>query len=238
MAIKLTTTREAASSHGLKMLIHGPSGAGKTTLAKTTGQPTIIISAEAGLLSLRDTDIPVITVESIDDVTEAYKFIKTEQCSEYKWIILDSVSEIAEVVLSAEKERAKDARQAYGELQDSMLNLMRAFRDMEGKNVVFIAKQAQIVDDEGITKRGPMMPGTKLAQQIPYLFDLVMALRLMRDPDGKVMRQLQTAADIHYEAKDRSGALAQFMPPDLSAVADAILGNLTTNTANAETSKE
>lgn len=37
MAIKLTTTAQAARDNGLKVLVHGPAGAGKTTLCATTG---------------------------------------------------------------------------------------------------------------------------------------------------------------------------------------------------------
>ena len=51
MALKFTTTNQAAQLHGVKALVYGPSGAGKTTLCATAPAP-IIISAEAGLLSL------------------------------------------------------------------------------------------------------------------------------------------------------------------------------------------
>ena len=49
---------------GLKIGVAGLVGAGKTSFCATTGAPTVIISAEAGLLSLRDVDIPVIEVAS------------------------------------------------------------------------------------------------------------------------------------------------------------------------------
>ena len=72
MAIKLTTTAQAAIDNGIKLLVHGPSGAGKTSLCSTTGEPTVIISAESGLLSLRGHDIPVIEVKALEDVHDLY----------------------------------------------------------------------------------------------------------------------------------------------------------------------
>ena len=97
MAIKLTTTAQAARDSGLKLLVHGPAGAGKTTLCATTGEPTVIISAEAGLLSLRGHDIPVIEVGSIEDVHEAYRFVaESADARDFRWVCLDSISEIAE----------------------------------------------------------------------------------------------------------------------------------------------
>lgn len=224
MAIKLTTTKEAATLHGLKCLVHGPAGAGKTTLAKTAGPGTIIISAEAGLLSLRDSDIPVIEVKTLDDIKEAYSYV-LEQNGSINWIILDSISEIAETVLASEKAHAKDARQAYGALQDSMMQLMKAFRDISGKNVVFTAKQEYIKDDVGVSTYKPMMPGQKLAQQIPYLFDLVFALRVEPDADNNMIRYLQTGRDLQYDAKDRSGVLDMYEPPDLTHIANKILNS-------------
>jgi len=52
--MKLKSTKDAASS-GIKALVYGLSGIGKTALAATTGDlpSTIIASAENGLLSLR-----------------------------------------------------------------------------------------------------------------------------------------------------------------------------------------
>jgi len=47
--MKLTTTSQAGKKHGLKILVHGPAGAGKTRLMATTGdlEHTLILSAEA-----------------------------------------------------------------------------------------------------------------------------------------------------------------------------------------------
>lgn len=226
MAIRLTTTAQAAVDNGIKVLVHGPAGAGKTSLCGTTGEPTVIISAEAGLLSLRGHDIPVIEVKSLADVHEAYKFITTsEDAKAFKWVCLDSISEIAEVCLTYEKSKTKDPRQAYGALQDEMGALIRAFRDLPGKNVYFSCKQER-KDDQmtGANMYFPSLPGSKLGQGIGYFFDEVFALRVERDADGNVSRWLQTGRDFQYEAKDRSGALDQFEPCDLSLIAKKITG--------------
>lgn len=224
MAIKLTTTAQAAIDNGIKVLVHGPSGAGKTSLCATTGEPTVIISAEAGLLSLRDHDIPVIEVKTLEDVHEAYRFItQAQEAQHFRWVCLDSISEIAEVCLAAEKANTKDPRQAYGALFDQMGQLIRAFRDLPGKNVYFSAKQERKEDQAtGAQLYFPSLPGAKLGQGIAYFFDECFALRVERDNEGEVTRWLQTGRDFQYEAKDRSGALEMFEPCDLGAIARKI----------------
>lgn len=225
MAIQLTSTKDSAAINGLKFLVHGPAGAGKTSLCATTGEPTVIISAESGLLSLRGVDIPVIEVKTLDQLYEAYDFVvNTEQGQSFKWICLDSISEIAEVVLNHEKKAAKDPRQAYGALAEKMTDLIRAFRDLPGRNVYFSCKQERAKDEQsGAMLYYPAMPGNMLKQGVGYFFDFVFALRVEKDADGNPTRWLQTSRDYNYEAKDRSGSLDMFESPDLAALAAKVI---------------
>lgn len=227
MAITLTSTRDSAKLNGIKILCHGPAGAGKTSLCGTTGGSPIIISAEAGLLSLRNVDIPVIEVKSIADVHEAYQFVtQSADGQAFDWVCLDSISEIAEVVLNYEKKNCKDARAAYGQLAEQMTDLIRAFRDLPGRNVYFSAKQERVKDEQtGSILYYPSMPGNTLKQGISFFFDEVFSLRVEPDAEGKPTRWLQTGRDFNFEAKDRSGALDMFEPPNLAAIAEKILAS-------------
>jgi len=218
MAIRLSTTRDSARDSGCKFLIHGQSGAGKTVLCGTTGAPTVIISAEAGLMSLRNLDIPVIEIQTIDDLQEAYAFVtEAQEAKSFKWICLDSISEIAE------KRATKDPRQAYGALADKMGHIVRSFRDLRGKNVYFSCKQAREKDEaSGSTLYVPALPGKMLTQGISYYFDFVFALRVEKDAEGQPYRVLQTSRDFNHECKDRSGSLDLFEHPNLAAIAAKI----------------
>jgi hypothetical protein len=237
MAIRLTSTANSAAENGLKLLVHGPSGSGKTTLCATTGEPTVIISAEAGLLSLRNHNIPVIEVKTIQDVHEAYQFVlESAEAKHFRYVCLDSISEIAEVVLNNEKKATRDPRAAYGALVEQMTDLIRAFRDLPARNVYFSCKQERVKDEAtGAVMYGPGMPGQRLATSLPYFFDFVMALRVEKDPEGKTTRWLQTGRDFTHEAKDRSGALDMFELPDLAAIAKKIKGDLPKTEAAAAT---
>ena len=225
MAIQLKSTSQAALD-GIKCLVHGPAGAGKTTLCSTTGEPTIIISAEAGLLSLRKFDIPVIEVKSLDQLYEAYEYVAGPDGAKFSWVCLDSISEIAEVVLNHEKKNSKDPRQAYGSLAEKMTDLIRAFRDLPGKNVLFLCKQEKVKDEQsGALLYSPSMPGNQLKNGLSYFFDEVMAIRVEKDAEGNPTRWLQTSRDFNYEAKDRSGSLDMFEPPDLAAIASKVISS-------------
>jgi phage nucleotide-binding protein len=227
MAIQLKSTKHAALD-GIKMLVHGPAGAGKTTLCSTTGESTIIISAEAGLLSLRGHDIPVIEVKTLDQLYEAYQFVAGPDGADYSWVCLDSISEIAEVVLNYEKKNTKDPRAAYGSLAEKMTDLIRAFRDLPGKNVLFLCKQEKVKDEQsGAMLYSPSMPGNQLKNGIEYFFDEVLALRVEKDGDGNPTRWLQSQRDFNYSGKDRSGALDMFEPPSIEHIAAKIRGAVT-----------
>lgn len=224
--MNLTTTKALATANGIKVLVYGQAGAGKTVLCATTPNhvKTIILSAEAGLLSIAGADIAVIEIKSIQDLMDAYQWLTTtEQGLSYDWICLDSISEIGEVVLNAAKKAVKDPRQAYGEMQEKMEDTIRAFRDLP-RNVYFSAKMESYQDDTGVVRYQPMLPGRRLPQAIPYFFDEVFFLRVEKDAEGRQIRYLQTAPDIKYHAKDRSGRLAERELPNLAHIANQILG--------------
>lgn len=223
MAIQLRRTTEV-HSNGLKCLVYGQAGAGKTTLIPTLPN-VIVLSAESGLLSIADADIPFIEIRSMADLMEAFEFLnESEEGKKFESIALDSISEIGEVVLNAEKKLAKDPRQAYGALAEQMSDMIRAFRDLEGRNVYFSAKLEKSTDEVGRVMYAPMMPGSKVGQSLPYYFDLVMALRVEKTPDGELVRALMTQSDGLWQAKCRGYALDPWEEPDLGKIIKKIKG--------------
>ncbi|MBQ9564809.1 MAG: ATP-binding protein [Synergistaceae bacterium] len=223
MAINLKSTK-GVTSNGVKTLVYGQAGVGKTTLIRTLPSP-VILSAEGGLLSLQDSDIPYIPVSSISELGEVYEWLlRSEESHKFKSIALDSISEIAEVVLSEEKKNSKDARAAYGSMNDRMAQLIRAFRDLPGRHVYFSAKIEKSTTDTDALLFAPSMPGKSLTQSLPYFFDEVLALRLIQDEEGNVRRTLQCRGDLTWQAKDRSGRLSAYEPADLGAIIAKIAG--------------
>jgi hypothetical protein len=210
--MKIISTKNAGA-HGIKMLVYGIAGIGKTTLAATAPRP-IILSAEAGLLSLRQHDIPAIELKSVQDLTAAHAYLSGPNGADYDTIILDSISEIAEVVLSNAKAQLRDPRAAYGELSEKVTMLIRAFRDMPGKNVVFIAKLVN-KEIDSVMQAMPAMPGQSLTQGLSYFFDEVAVMRIGKTENGATYRYLQFQPDYTHVAKDRSGALSAIEEPHL-----------------------
>ena len=228
--LTITTSAQASLDHGIKMLVYGRSGIGKTRLMATLpkiqvkdGGHGIVISAEAGMLSLRDTPIPIIEIRTLDDLNRALDYLMGPAGAHFWSIGMDSITEIAEKVLANAKAGTKDGRQAYGVLAEQMWATIRAYRDLKGKNVVMTAKAEYFKDENGVTKWGPMMPGKTLTQGLPYFFDEVLSLAAYRGVQGEHI-SLQTKADMTYEAKDRSGKLDFFEFPDLQNVFNKIYG--------------
>ena len=240
MAIQLQSSNQLATTNGVKMVIYGRSGMGKTMLSCTAPNP-ILISAESGLLSLKKENIervwganapgityelPVIVIKSLDDLIAAEVYCRTDPIGQqFTSVCLDSITEIAEVVLANAKKQVKDPRQAYGELIDKMTMVIKSFRDLEGKHVLLLAKEERIKEDNGAVLAGPSMPGTKMGPATPYLTDEVFQLFVNQNPDGSSYRGLRTQPDFTSNAKDRSGALDPVEFPHIGNIIDKILAS-------------
>jgi hypothetical protein len=225
MQIQIYNTAQEAQLHGVKCLIYARAGYGKTWLARTAPAP-LIVSAENGILALSDVQLPMVKVKTVQDLSNIYSWLTgSAEAKQFQTIYVDSITEIAETVLSNAKNLHKDPRQAYGAMQDQMIQLVKAYRDISGKHVVMTAKE-EVVKDEitGITLRGPMMPGKQVGPQLPYLFDEVFRLGVGTTPQNVTYRFLQTEPDLQYDAKDRSGKLDKLEPPHLTQIFNKILG--------------
>lgn len=237
-----STTSQTNASQGVAVLVYGGSGEGKTLLCATAPKP-VILSAESGLLSLSRRniervygvntpgityDIPTMQITTVEDLAAAYAWFSNpanRAHEHFSTICLDSLSEIAEVVLSNAKKLTKDPRQAYGEVIEKTTMLVRSFRDLAGFNKYMAAKMEFSKDEvSGANKYQPSMPGSKLGQQLPYFFDEVFCLRTsVAQGNVKGYRYFQTQPDFQYVAKDRSGVLDEVEKPDLSNVFSKIL---------------
>lgn len=236
----LQSVYQLSAMAGIKATVYGRSGVGKTTLL-STGPSPIIYSAEKGLLSLRKVieerrvalnnpryDIPAWPIKSLADLKQAYQWISTSpEARQFATHGLDSVSEIAEQILAAELAKTRDPRQAYGAIATEVMDVFRKFRDLEGPNVVFLAKEESVkAGISGAVRFYPMFPGQQLTQNTPYMFDELFCLYVGKDGEGKDMRMLRTQPDHEYEAKDRSGRLAPVEWPDLTYIFRKILGEV------------
>ena len=219
---RIASPSDLVQMQGAKILVFGASGAGKTTLCATAPGKTLIISMEAGLLSIKDKDnVTAIEVKEASEIEEIAQLLESGKL-DYDTVCLDSVTEMSEILLASEKARSKDPRRAYGEVIEVMTRTMRRFRDLK-IHVIFVAKEDKIRDEQtGVFHHQPMMVGAKLPVQIPYFFDDVLALRTFTEEneEGKkiINRWLQTTIGDNYTAKDRSGKLETFEEPNLTHV--------------------
>jgi len=212
--MQIQWTNKLSASDGIKHVNYGPSGIGKTRLIATATRP-FIFNAEKGLLSLRKFNLPYVTISSLKDLSDAYNWaMKSNETRNYDLFALDSISEIAEVYLKDELDQSKDARKAYGNMQQGMYEIIRNFRDLKQKHVYFCAKQMFIVEGSGLESyrvATPIMPSEKLQAQLPYFFDLVTHHGM-----EQTYEVLHCKTTKYFHAKDRSGNLNSIEEPNLA----------------------
>ncbi len=219
--LQLKSTTSFSVENGVKIVVYGRAGMGKTVLCGTCPSP-VIFSAESGLMSLQGMNLPYYELKTVDDLRSVYQWAKSShEAKQFETICIDSISDVGETMLASYKLGKKDPRQAYGEFNDEMLKVLKDFRDLPRKHVYMSAKQERFKTPEGLIINGPMMPGQKIAQALPYLPDLI--FQLDRDSVGG-WRFLRTAPDFANDAKDRSGKLDPMEPPNLGHVIRKITG--------------
>ena len=213
--MQVLNTNKINAKDGIKTLVYGPSGVGKTRLAITAPGP-FIFSAEEGLLSLRRENIPYVPINTYAKMKDAFAwFMKSNEAKYIQTLLLDSLTEISQVILAEEKLKNKDPRKAYGAMQDSVYELIRAFRDYKGRNVVLICWEQYV--EFGLGKKAvPVIPSEKLQAALPYFWDLVLHHHHGRTPEGIVYQAFHTQDTDWWTAKDRGGNLDELEEPNLT----------------------
>lgn len=238
MQVRIQSVYDTTALYGLKVLVYGRSGAGKTVLVSTAQNP-LYIMAENGQLSLRKIieerraqlnnpryDLPMIAIRNIQDLRNTWQWVsQSREARQFATFGLDSISEIAEQILAEEKKKTKDPRQAYGAVIDETLTIFRNFRDLQGPNVIFIAKEEMVRHGvSGAVRYQPMFPGQGTGPQAPYMFDETFRLFIGKDNEGKDFRALLTQPDFESDAKDRSGRLDPVEYPDMTYIINKAKG--------------
>ena len=201
--MEIKNTKDVASD-GVKILLFGTSGVGKTTQLGTIEGKTLILSAESGLLVLKDKDIDIIDINSIAQLAEVYTALKTGELK-YDTVCLDSLSEMGDSLvdeLEADDYYGDPSNTflKWGEYTKKMTKIVKLFRDLKGINVVFLAL-AEAVENNGSIRYLPQIPAKKAQARLSSLFDEV--YYLSSDSDGK--RILHTNETSMYVAKTRNG---------------------------------
>lgn len=237
--MKIKSLREAVEPRGVKIAIYGDGGTGKTTQIASLiplmadDDVLLIITAEHGLRTLLQenlgiTDDPRVQVaecEKISEVREAVKYAIAPS-NKVKFVVVDSVSNLADRELRAMLEIEKDPRKAYGDVMLRIPTMLWAMVDAPSLNVIFIFHESRVERNEGSAKQpdmvayySPQVPSKGMMASMPYIFDGV--LRLEQKANGE--RQFRTAKTSTIVAKDRTGMLDTLEPPDLGAIIVKIL---------------
>lgn len=246
MALKIRRT--GASDYGkyIKALIFGDPGAGKTLISSTFPNP-LYASAEGGLMSIADRNIPYVDIRSTDDLLAIKNSV--DQDPEMReeilgfpvdTIVVDTIDEIQKIMIA---ERLKATRHSAMELQDwgwlseQMRAMIRGFRNIP-IHVVFTCHLKEVNDGEtGRVSYKPELQGS-ISDGIAGYVDLSLLIQSSLENelvDGKLRkvekRVLVTAPNLKYPfLKDRSGKLDMEIPvtftDDFDRINEAIFGNV------------
>lgn len=236
MAFKPLNTADATTSFR-KSLLYANAGWGKTTQARHFKRhygKGFIISGEAGLSSIRAEGIDYLPFTSfdgpIDEAKGVYSFIHIcriinsdeFRTAGYKWIMLDSLTELSDMVFSWADAKATSTAAAtgkktngfevWGDYKDRMIGACKFIRDLP-YHVVITALAKNSEDDNGDTKYLPMLQGNAVQAQVPGIFDNVFCgtTKTTKDDSGKLStsRVTITAAYGGWQGKvrDESGTI-------------------------------
>jgi phage nucleotide-binding protein len=211
----------------LTILVYGQAGAGKTTLASTLEGKTLVVSAESGLLSLKDFTVDYVTVEGAsgkEKLANLRSIISEVNKSDYENVFIDSLTEISQILYDdASQAYPNDShtQKRYGLVKENTIKMIKYLRDMK-KNVILTALEKVDKNDQGRRFMYPNLIGSS-AVECPGFFDFVFHLEVF-EKDEKKIRALLTDAKDNVLAKSRTNTLKEYEPANLQLIFNKLKG--------------
>jgi hypothetical protein len=216
----------------IKALIAGPPGSGKTRISSTFPDP-IFASAEGGLMSIADRNIPFIEVKHTDDLLALKQLLETDHETQQqvlgfvpKTVVVDTIDEVARLFIRERLEADKKDAMAiadWGWLGDQLRGLIRALRGLNMHVVMTVHLKSTEDSESGRVFYKPAIQGA-VGDEIAGYVDLALLLdarTTTKIVDGVTQRvaerRLMSTPDPTYPwIKDRSGQLPPQFPVDLT----------------------
>lgn len=221
----LVVNRTGAADYGryIKALICGNPGSGKTLISSTFPDP-FYASAESGLMSIADRNLPFTVIRASEELNELLRYMRLDPAVReeklgvpVQTVVIDTIDEIQDILIN---ERLKSEKtdtmrmQDWGWLGDQMKAIVSGFRNLD-MNVVFTCHIKQVTESE--TGKVWYLPALKGAidEKIAGMVDLSLMLQYTSETkiiEGRTQkirsRQLISEPFRQYEfLKDRSGKL-------------------------------
>jgi hypothetical protein len=218
-ASQLKPLSQLSQRYGVKLIMYGGPGTGKTPLMATAPRPVMCIT-EPGLLSVRHvTTVPGWEAYTPDRIDEFFTWLtQSSEAKAFDTVGIDSISQMAELFLTQELGRNKDGRKAYGEMHRRTMKLLNDLYYMPNKHTYLIAKQG-VFEEEGSNVRKPYFPGKELNVQVPHMYDEVWHLGMTNVPSQpQPVIAVRTRSTFGTFARDRSGQMAEIEYPELSSL--------------------
>jgi len=216
---QLKPASQLAQRFGVKAVIYGGPGTGKTPLSRTAPRPVLMVS-EPGMLTMRTVhNVPAWDAYTPERIDEFFDWImRSPEAKAFDTVCIDSVSQVAELFLARELTKWKDGRKAYGEMARAVMKHLNDLYYLPEKHTYLIAKQGLFEEDGGVLRK-PYFPGKELNVQVPHMYDEVWHIGLNNVPGQPTpVLAIRTRATFGTFARDRSGRMNELEFPELSSL--------------------
>lgn len=215
----LKPAKEFALKFGAKCIIYGPPGSAKTPIINTCPRP-VLLAVEPGLLSMRSSMVPTWVAPTKARIDEFFKWFElSAETKNFDTLAVDSVSQMCNIALDESK--AKHGLAQYGEMADYVMPYLQRLYYMKEKHMYLIAKEELTSDG----KRRPAFPGQQLngSSGVSHLYDCILRLAKVPIPNVGETLAFQCNGTVDIIARNRTGALADFEPPDFNALVQKVM---------------
>lgn len=208
MSLPKVVRKPQTRKKGLKVLVYGEAGTGKTLFALSFPR-SIAVDSEDGYSWYEGTEkgknlLGIIDSQSFNTVEKLLKDLRKATLDEMNTFIIDSETKIyeniQEALQSVEENRARNkgrdvldanlSQRSWGKIKQLALRLqnMKIVLSTKGFNVVSVAQSKDITEDVGNGNRVKVDVDANMSKNAKFDYDLV--LRLYNDDDGKYMGEV------------------------------------------------
>jgi ABC-type cobalamin/Fe3+-siderophores transport system ATPase subunit len=178
--------------------------------------------------------LPATTAYSEAHFNEVMKNPELAQLTGYQTLFVDSLTAASRLCFGWSEQQPegftdrgrKDLRAIYGLHARSMLGWLNQLQHARERTVVLVAVLEKNTDELNITSWQPQIEGAKTGRELPAIVDQIVTMTWIDFGDRKPVRAFvcTNPNPWGYPAKDRSGRLEQFEPPNLGALIEKLTG--------------